>query len=267
MEKDQKRAVIITIYIVIFLIIIGGVYLAVRPKSKALVCPSGTVEQNGTCLEMMTAQPLAAGEAGIVPSGVAGQYDFYGLVNNPNNLLGSNNFQYKVIFKDATGNILAERDGTGFILPGDSKYIIETDMASQQQPQFVQLVLGQTEWTQFSNYQKPDIEVVNKNFDDISSGVGYMEATGLVKNQSPFDFNSIVVRIILRDDSGKIVALNSTQLNTVKSGQQRDFRVYWPNQFPGTVQDMDTQIDVNPLSSDAFVKQYFAPKQFQQRTP
>jgi len=105
---------------------------------------------------------------------------------------------------------------------------------------------------------------VNKNYSTISSGVGFAQATGLLRNKSPFDFNEIIVRVILKDNAGKILALNSTSMETVVSGQERDFRTFWPSKFPGAenVQDMETQVEVNVFDSEAFVKKYFDIQKF-----
>ena len=60
------------------------------------------------------------------------------------------------------------------------------------------------------------------------------------------------------------MALNSTEMSTVQAGESRDFRVTWPQKFPGNVANMEVQAETNVFSSDAYVKQNFQPQKFQQ---
>jgi len=259
MEKaNKKRLIISAVYLAIFLLVIGAIYSTVKPKSQ--ICPSGTQNQNGKCVaQKITAAPLSTGDAGIVPSGVSGQYDFYGTVVNPNNVYGASSFNYDIKLKDASGQILAERTGQSYILPGDTKYIVETNFKPSATPSSYDFSVSNPSWTQFTNYyEKPDIEIVNKQYDEITDGTGFAQATGLLKNESPFDFDSITIRVILKDSSGHVIVLNSTEMNTVKSGENRDFRVFWPNHFPGEVSDVSTQTEVNIFNSQSFIKKYFS---------
>lgn len=271
-SRDKKRLIIIAIYAVIFFGVIFLVYRATRP---AATCSDGIKNQNeqgidcgGACAQ---ACPVAAKEnllvrqTGWVESGVAGSYDIYGEVANPNVTLGSDRFDYAFRVTNAAGELVAERQGASFILPGDNKFLVETNIQSGAAPAKVELNIGNTGWVAVNSYyERPALKIVNKNYSEVSSGLGFAEATGLLKNESPFDFNSIQLRIILTGSDGKVVALNSTQMNTVQAGENRDFKVGWPNRFPGAVSNMDVQVEVNVFQSDAFYKKYFQPAQFQQ---
>lgn len=266
MDKNtRKRLIIGLVYLIFFLAVFWSLYVFFRPKPN---CTDGIRNQTeteidcgGVCLkkcEKNVAQELIAGETGVVESSTVGEYDFYGLVANPNNVYGSKAFSYEMKFKDENGLILAQKQGASFILPGDKKYIIENNIKLDKLPTSIDFSVFDSQWIELDEfYEKPDLKVVNKNYAEIGSGVGFSQAAGLLQNRSPFDFALIRIKVILRDAGGKIIALNATEMRTVNSGEDRDYRVSWPSRFPGEVSSVENQIEVNVFDSDAFVKKYF----------
>jgi hypothetical protein len=273
MTRETKRIVISFIYVLILIILVVFIYNTwLKPKPSCFDAIKNQNEEGvdcgGICAQkcaLTAQQDLMVQQAGFVPSGVANNYDIYGVVSNPNQTLGSGSFSYQFTVKNAAGTVVATKSGMGFILPGETKYIVESNQAMQDIPAKVELVVSNPQWVEVNDlYEKPQLKVVQKNYSEISNGIGFSEATGLLKNESPLDFTSIKVEIILKDDQGQVVALNSTQMNTVQAGENRDFKVSWPNKFPGTVANMEVQPEVNVFSSGAFVEKYFKPAKFQQ---
>ena len=274
MERSKfKKILIISIYLLIILTIVGVFYYFSAPKPS---CYDNVQNQNeegidcgGVCLkkcEIVPQEKISVGDAGFVESGVAGEYDVYAQIQNPNQMFGAESFKYEFIAKDSTGAEIANFSGTGFILPGETKYIVKNNLVMNVVPSSVELTVSDTNWVEKNEfYEKPQLRIINKKYNLITSGIGYAEALGLLNNDSALDFALINLEIILKDANGKIVALNSTEMRTVKAGEGRDFRVFWPNKFPGDVAYMEVQAEVNVFSSDSFVKQFFKQQQFQGR--
>jgi hypothetical protein len=269
MEPKRKRILIVIIYLIVFTAFSLFIYWKMKPVET---CTDKIKNQNeedidcgGVCApcNKIEALPLEIKESGIVVGGVTGEYDFYSVVNNPNNLFGSSKFHYKITLKDSSGLVLSQREGESYILPGEKKYIIETSFKSESVPASSEFLITSVEWSQFSEYKKPEIEIVNKNYSEISSGVGFAEAKGLLKNKSPYDFEFIKIGVILKDSGGNVVALNSTNMKTIKSGEERDFRVFWPARFSGNVQNMEAQAEVNVFDSKAFLERNYETHKFQ----
>jgi len=271
-KRDKKRYIISAVYAVIFA---GIIFLIYELKKPAPNCFDGKQNQDeqgadcgGVCAKkcpVVAKENLIVRQTGYVESGIAGSYDIYAEVANPNSLVGSDKFSYKFSVKNAAGEVMAEPSGTSFILPADKKYVVETNVSAKETPASVELTVSDPRWVETDDtYEKPELKVISKNYNEITSGVGFSEVTGLLKNESPFDFNSVKLRILLKDEEGEIIAINSTQMNTVNAGENRDFRVSWPNKFPGSVSQMDVQAEVNVFDSEAFVKKYFMPGRFQQ---
>ena len=276
MSIPAKKALIIVIYLLIFSLIGFLIYLRYKPKPNCFDNVKNQNEENVDCGGVCAKQcPLVASadirvdEAGYVESGTNGMYDLYAVITNPNNLFGSSKFDYKFDIKNSAGMVIASKTGTSFILPGESKYVIENNIGANEIPGSVDCSVSNPVWVEFnSDYlQKPELKVVDKEYNAITSGVGFSEAKGLVKNESPFDFTEIKVEIILKDIDGRVVALNSTQMGAVRSGENRDFRVFWPNRFSGNVGNMEVQTEVNMFDSEAFMKRYFKTQKFQEYAP
>ena len=243
-------------------------------KSKPS-CFDGSRNQNeegvdcgGVCAkkcEFVATVDLQVKETGLIGSSTTGEYDFYGIVSNPNMAQGSDDFSYRIVLEDASGAVLGEKSGDSYILPGEEKYIIENNILANGAPTKAELVISNPHWIEFYEYyKKPELNIVNLSYNEITSGVGYYEVKGLLENKSPFDFNVLKVKIIVKDFSGKIIALNSTAMGTVLSGEDRDFRVFWPGRFAGEVGNVETQIEVNVFKSDSFAQKFFKEQKFQE---
>jgi len=263
-ERNKKRLIIIAIYLVIFFLLGWMIYSWLKP---AQTCFDKKQNQNETgidcggvcqkqCEKIFQAQDLIIKEATFVSAG-SETYDAMMKVSNPNNQLGGSEFSYEFKLKDATGNILAQRSGTSFILPVESKYIIETNLKSKNLPVEIEAVVNTPKWEEFFGYEKPELNIYHKRYELISSGIGFSEAKGLLRNESFFDFSTIKINVVLRDENGKPVAFNKTEMNTIKAGEERDFRLLWPINFPGLVQGVpEMEAEANVFDSQNFIKQY-----------
>lgn len=270
-KRGMKRSIIIFIYLLIFAGLLALVYSWLKPVES---CFDQKINQNeqgvdcgGVCQEKCNVLPqfnLEVKENGFVESGISGKYDLFSRIFNPNNDFGSGSFSYEFDLKDAGGTSLGKFSGKSFILPGEEKYLVATNVPSGTVPSEINLTIQNVKWEEFVNYEKPQLKIINRNYLETSSGVGFSEAFGLLKNESPFDFSTIKINMILKDSSGKIVALNSTVINTVKTGESRDFKALWPNRFPGEVENVEFQTEVNVFDSEAFARRYFRSQKFQE---
>lgn len=261
-SRDKKRLIIIGVYIVIFFLFGWIIYSWLKPDPT---CSDGKQNQGekqvdcggpcSPCEKTYSVQDLIVGEKTFVLGG-QGKYDVMMKVINPNNQVGVKNFSYRFVLKDGNGNILAERTGRSFILPIESKYVIETDLESGVAPDSVEASVSSPEWEEFLDYERPEINIYNKRYELVSSGVGYSEAKGLLRNESPFDFDLIKINVVLRDETGKSVAFNKTEMRTINSGEERDFRLLWPVNFPGSVQAVEMGAEVDVFNSETFLKKY-----------
>ncbi|TSD02301.1 MAG: Uncharacterized protein Athens071425_49 [Parcubacteria group bacterium Athens0714_25] len=261
---------IIFIYILIFSLVVFGVYEIFKPKPA---CNDGIANQGEEkvdcggpctpCEKEISADNIEIIESGFVYGG-ENNFDVYAKVKNPNHQYGSSSFDYNFVLKDSSGNVLGQRNGKSFILPYETKYIIETNINSGQNPDKMELLISNIQWEEFSGYEEPALGIYNKHFSDSGGNAFSGEAVGLLRNESYFDFDLIKINIILRNSQEEVIAVSTSTLNTIKSREEREFRITWPYRFTSSVQNFEAEAEADVYDSDNFIKGYLTGRRFQE---
>ncbi|MDD2766139.1 MAG: hypothetical protein PHH40_00030 [Candidatus Moranbacteria bacterium] len=265
MSRKTKQFFVAMIYIFLFSLLFTVVYFAFIKAPET--CFDGKKNQNEqgidcsgvcsvACKEIVIGTALQIKEQSFMKSR-ENTYDILAKVFNPNGEIGAVSFSYTASLLDATGIVLASRTGTANTLPLENKYLLVFNLETRGIPVAVSLEMNDIVWERFSGYQeKPAVNIYRKEYNEVSSSAVFSEATGLVSNESSYDFQSLIVQVILRDVFGKPLAVNSTEMNTMLSRENRDFRLVWPTAFPGRVEDIEMVVDVDAYHSLNFIKQY-----------
>lgn len=271
-QRTGKQLVIAVIYGILSIILIWGGYFLFRTEPT---CTDGMRNQNEQgidcggvcspqCVRSVRTDPLEIKESALIYS-AQDRFDVLVSVHNQNDEAGASAFHYRMELKDEAGAIVAVREGNNFILPQETKYLPEINVSAPQ-AKTVAVTFSNYEWKRFSGYQeRPAITVSNKSYEPISSGIGFGKAFGIVRNESPFDFRSIRVKVVLRDVSGKPIGVNMTEMRTITAGDVRDFTLLWPTAFPGAVDRIETEVEADVFHSENFVKRYMPSQDFQSR--
>ncbi len=268
MTRNTKRVVIISIYVSVVTLISVLVYLIIATRPTCYDGKKNQAEKGidcggpcHPCEKKITAKDLEVIEKYFVYGGNKNNFDVMIKINNPNNQYGVASFNYKIQLVDQAGNVLSQKTGVNFILPEENKYIIEQNFQSNNKPNSIKFSIDNINWQKFSNYRaEPLLSIYNKNYTEED---GKNKMFGLLKNESYFDFNSIEIDIILRDSNGKPVALGKNEMRTVKSQEQRDFKIIWPYKFSGSVVDGEIRAEANVFDSNNFIKKYLPEQKFQ----
>lgn len=275
-KRTQKKIAIGASFALIFLAFLSAVYFIFFYQSPT--CSDGI--QNGKeggidcggkcaniCEEVVTGQNFEIEEVAIMPGG-SDRYDVLGKIYNPNDTEGASSFRYTIELRNASGEVIATKSNKSFVLPQEKKTLIEIGIESAQVPSEAVLRIDEINWERFSGYQeRPNINIYQKRYNQISGGVGFGEALGLVSNESLYDFRSIIVKVVLRSREGVPLAVNMTEMRTINAGEERDFRLLWPEPFPGTVEIVEMEVDADYYNAENFLKQYLPGGRFQEVTP
>jgi hypothetical protein len=263
MTRNGKRTIIIAIYCVLFLFFIGMIKSALSPNPTCVDGEQNQKEEGidcggpcAPCKEELVGKDLVVTEAHVVYGG-ENKYDVVAELHNPNALYGGEKVYYTVELVSASGDVLNARNGETFILPNENKYIMEIGMETNQRPSTARVSIDNVKWVQFTEFDAPQIIVKNQRFGLLENDVNYAEAIGLVVNESPYDFHNIVTYVILKDERGVPIAINKTETKTLDADSQREFRLTWPHNFPGTISSSEMQSEVNIFDALNFMKKYF----------
>ena len=89
-------------------------------------------------------------------------YDLAAQIKNPNQNYGSGLIPYQFELYDSKNNLISRSAGSTFILSNQTKYLLQTKIASSQPVSQLKLSFGQIEWQKMEDYQPPQLFVQQK---------------------------------------------------------------------------------------------------------
>ena len=272
-QRNIRQLIAAILYGALGILFVWGVYAWFNTNAT---CTDGIRNQNEQgidcggvcslqCVRAIETNPLEIRESALLYSS-KDHFDVLIALHNPNDEAGASSFHYKMELKNDAGVTVATREGNNFILPQETKYLPEINVLAPG-AKTVAVTFSDYQWKRFSGYQeKPALSVSRKSYEVISSGVGFGRAFGVVSNDSLFDFQSIRVKVVLRDISGKPLGVNMTEMRTMTVGTVRDFGLIWPMAFPGTVDHIEVEVEADVFHLENFMKQYLPTQDFQSRS-
>ncbi len=193
------------------------------------------------------------------------KYDVLIKVNNPNSSFGIANFDYIVELVDREGKVLSRKNGSSFILPDQTKYIVEFNFDTQSKPSGVEFKIRSFKWSRFVDYQQPFIDVYSKNFNLVSSGGTFATLKAIIENKSDYDFEKVNVIAVIRNEQGVPVAVNQTGVQDMQFGDKRDVVFNWTKEFNVIPESskIEIQPDTNIFINENFMKKFGTPDRYQ----
>lgn len=247
----------------IFILILSGfgflIYWVIQPGPS---CYDGIQNQEeekvdcgGPCpaCEMFTIEDIKV----VWIKAVSNQENFYDLaaqIQNPNQNYGSGRVPYQFELYDSQGNLITQSKGITFILPNQTKYLLEVRIECLQPISRVKLLFGEIEWQKPEDYQAPQLAIQQKEYRLLpSEETGFSQARGVLINKTNFDFEKIDIDVLLFNPTNKLLALNKTEIRTLLAGQERDFIVSWFNQINGQVASVEMEAETNIFDPDNYL--------------
>ncbi|MBU1136950.1 FxLYD domain-containing protein [Patescibacteria group bacterium] len=258
-KRTLKRIVIALVFLSILAAIVFLVYFLNRP---APTCSDGVKNQSeedidcgGPCssCELLEIKDIEV----LSTKSVSTQNDFYGLmaqVKNPNQNYGSGKVPFTFKIYDSSGDLIIQSSGQTYILPNQTKYIIKPKVDVNRSPGKVEISFGKIEWEKLINYQAPSLPIQQKEYRLLDyRESGFSQAKGILVNKSNFDFSRIDLDILLFDSFGRLIGLNTTEVNILLSGQARDFIATWFDEIDGQVAVIEIEAETNIFDKDNYL--------------
>lgn len=186
---------------------------------------------------------------------VAGKttYDVMARIVNKDPDWGVSELSYTFIFKDRFDKVVAEKKRNSFILPNQSKYLIEVGAETARVTQKVELKIKMEKIQKLKKFSLPNIKVVDKSY-QITDQKGKVQ--GELLNDSPYDFNEVNVGIVLFDSAGEVIGLNFTNVNALTAGSKRSFVASWNEEISEKVAEVYVEPQIDIFNSGVFMNNY-----------
>lgn len=193
-------------------------------------------------------------------------YDFLAKVTNSNTDYGSPDVGYEITFFNFAGNQIFQKTGDFYILPGQTKYLIESPLRFQEPVTRADLVIKSVDWQKLNPLAIGGVDLIAGNYSYVpvlQSGT-FGKVGGSIFNNSDFDLNKADVTIVLFDGSDLPIATNRTEVLTFLAKTSRGFEAVWFIPFVGNVSRVDVEANTNIFENSNFLRQYGGQEKFKQ---
>lgn len=194
-------------------------------------------------------------------------YDFIAKVTNPNTNFGSGDVSYELTFYDNNRQQIFQKTGNFYILPGQTKYLIDTPIKlSQITDQPPNFVIKSVDWQELDSLGSNAINLKSANgpFDRTFRTGSFGRVGGSVFNSSGLDLDKVDISVALYDSSNNVVAAGKTDIRTFLAGTSRGLEVSWFSQLPDDIARADVEVNTNVFENSNFLRRYGGQERFQE---
>lgn len=261
MDKYQKKQFkIVLAYLFILVIIIGIVYLWIKPKLPS--CSDGIQNQGEAgidCGDPCSLCPWQVQEDLEIILTEAleikdNYVDLVAKIKNPNSDFGAKSFSYIFNIYDSEENLIVSKKGSSYILPRETKYIIEQKILAESDIFKIEFEVDNVDWKKLEDYQEPELLIRNPSIDQ-SGDVSKLMAT--LENRSNYNFHKIDVWAILFGENSKILGIGKIELYTIFNKENRYFEISWFSPLSEEVVKTDIRAGTNVFLDENFMKRYY----------
>lgn len=261
-----KQILIALVYFFIFAVIVFSIYLFLKPEPS---CSDGIKNQGeervdcgGPCSPCQSLQKkdldvLWAKSFVSQKSFPQDMYDLVAKIENPNLNYGSGEFSYEFKVYDSRGELMNTYKGSDYVLSNQTKYLIEPRVKLNRPPHRVTVSFdGIEKWREL----KPEtVSVGDLAVQDLryrllgDSKPGYSQLKALLINRTNYGFDTVNIKVLLFDSSNNLLSIRSTEINTLLSGEKREFTITWFGEINGEVASIETEPETNLFNPDNYL--------------
>jgi len=264
-QYQKKQFAIAVIFVFIIVVIGGGLYFLLRPAAPT--CFDGIQNQGeegidceGPCGPCEEPEDLIILLEEFIPT-VSNDFDLVAKVENPNPNWGIESLDYQFNIYDSDNQLIGYMAGNTYLLPQETRYIIEQRMTTKMDPARVDIELSNINWRKLKNFKELEIRI--KNGEIKITEEGFNKLVGNVENKSNFDLDKIEVSGLLFSNS-KIIAVGRTEMRTVSKGGVRYFEISWPYEISEEVKSFELKPYTDIFLNENFLKIHGTQERFKE---
>ena len=260
MDKYQKKQFKIALaYLLIIIVIIGGIYLVIKPGLPS--CSDGIQNQGEVGVDCgdpcspcswQLQDDLEIISTKAIPT-QNNYVDLVAKIKNPNSDFGAKSFSYIFKLYDSQNNLIASKEGVSYILPLETTNIIEQKILVDYDIVSVEFMVTEVDWQELIDYEEPEFLIRNIDFNQDEN---LTRAYGALENRSNYDFNTVNIWVVLLDESSNTIGLGKTELKTILSNESRYFEFSWFFPLKAIVSNLDVSARTNVFLDDNFMRRY-----------
>jgi hypothetical protein len=241
--------------VVLFFLVVVGFPIAYKLLTIPATCTDGIQNQGETAVDRGGPCPLLD-ERYLQPHAILwarafrvrdGTYSAAAYVQNPNNNAGVAEARYRFSFYDAQNILVADREGTTFIMPGTITPVFGSRIDTGAR------IVAHTyfEFTDPLIWERADnaalaISVGNKQLSNTDTAP---RITADAQNTSVTDMHAVGFTAVVFDPAGNAFAASATEVERIGAGQTANLIFSWPDPFPVRVGRIDIIPAVAPARS------------------
>lgn len=207
----------------------------------------------GACAAKVVAKDVRVQKTDFVALG-NNSYDAVVWLENPNDVYGARSIQGTFLLYGGGQKFLGEVKTNSIILPREQKFIVSQGISGSEPIESIEWKMTSTEWIIMNEMSDLRLSITDRKYEELTSGSGFSKVSGLLRNDSLYDWNNVVVSVLLFDFSGKLLATHGTSRQTFRSGEKWDFQLIFPIRFSGEVQNITMQTETNVYDNANFIK-------------
>lgn len=249
MSWASRRRTAYTVGVIIFFAVVIGGPLAYWYLSVPPTCSDGiqnqretSIDKGGPCsvLDESSLQQYALLWARSFRVR-DGSYNAVAYIQNPNKEAGVRSARYRFGLYDAKNILIAEREGTMYIMPGATTPVIEAriDVGNRIVAHTYFEFTEPFTWERMKN-NATAISVSNK---DISDVTGAPRLSALAQNNAVVAQQDVAFVAVVFDPAGNAFAASATSLQRLDAGETAAVTFTWPDPFAM----QPSRLDVIPL--------------------
>lgn len=270
LRRFAKQLIFGSVFLAVLAGVVAWIWYTTLPKPSCFDSIRNQNEEGvdcgGVCAVLCTKEPVFRTVnvlgAQLFETNPA-MYDVLGEIENKNADFGSPSFAYEFSLLDASGTALTARRGNSYILPREKKFVVEQRLVLPADKVILKaasatLRIFDERWVEVGVLENISIAVRNKELSPLS-GAGAeraWRASGVAVNGTGYDLERVDIMIIVRADNGAPIAVGSTDVRVLKSGEQRAFEVRWPGDFSRPAARLDIETHTNLLADENFLARY-----------
>ncbi|MDA1169038.1 MAG: hypothetical protein O3A36_01740 [bacterium] len=208
--------------------VVALIVLPMLPEKKVIVAPVKTDIFAPITVENIVVLPHLTS-----PGPFGKTIDVVARIKNENVRAGTGKYQVALVVKDPSGAVIGRVDQAAYVLPGGVQYIafINVPVPSNKEFGTVEIQTPSTVLLEQlpDTAHVPEFRVFLRERSGTVVGSQQLERqTGVVTNNSTFDWEKVEVIGVALNESGNIVGIGKTFVGKLLLGEQREFTIGWP---------------------------------------